>query len=85
MVTPVSHIPPFPFRRGFVCARCPWRTDFDQQSTHSITSGGVGDADAGSMFDSGIMGVGGTFSHTFDTAGMFPYYCVRRHGSGLVV
>jgi plastocyanin len=32
-------------------------------------------ADDGSTFDSGRLDPGGTFSHTFDTAGDFPYHC----------
>jgi len=52
--------------------------NFDQQSIHTITSGSSGDADAGSMFNSGDMAVGTSFMYTFDTAGTFPYYCARH-------
>ena len=44
---------------------------------HTVTSGevagNVGEPDG--TFDSGNMATGDTFSHTFDTAGDFPYYC----------
>jgi plastocyanin len=43
------------------------------QSTHTVT------ADDGS-FDSGPMNPTQTFSHTFTTIGIFPYYC-QFHGA----
>jgi plastocyanin len=52
--------------------------NFDQQSIHTITSGSSGDADAGSMFNSGDMAVGTSFMYTFDTAGTYPYFCARH-------
>ena len=52
--------------------------NFDQQSIHTITSGSEGDADAGSMFNSGDMAVGTSFMYTFDTAGTYPYFCARH-------
>jgi plastocyanin len=48
---------------------------------HTVTSGTLGAADAGKIFDSGLAGPtaltskGKTFEHTFDTAGDFPYFC----------
>ena len=44
---------------------------------HSVTSGKVGDADAGSKFDSGITlkDDGQTFQQTFDTPGTYDYFC----------
>jgi len=39
---------------------------------HTVTS------DSG-LFDSGALGDGGSFSHTFDEPGTFPYHC-RFHG-----
>ena len=48
---------------------------------HTVTSGKIGAADAGKMFDSGLQGPtaltakGKTFEHTFDTAGEFDYHC----------
>ena len=53
----------------------------DDTAFHTVTSGTVGAADAGKLFDSGLAGPnaliskGKTFEHTFDTAGEFPYYC----------
>ena len=44
--------------------------------THTITAS-PGSADA---FDSGNIGGGGTFSHTFATPGTYSYYC-RIHGT----
>ncbi|MDN5847627.1 MAG: plastocyanin/azurin family copper-binding protein [Candidatus Nitrosocosmicus sp.] len=48
---------------------------------HTVTSGTIGAADAGKLFDSGLAGPtaltskGKTFEHKFDTAGDFPYFC----------
>jgi plastocyanin len=44
---------------------------------HSVTSGALGDADAGAEFDSGIglQDDGLTFEFTFEEAGAFPYFC----------
>jgi plastocyanin len=44
---------------------------------HSVTSGALGDADAGAVFDSGIglQDDGLTFAWTFEEAGTFPYFC----------
>jgi plastocyanin len=39
---------------------------------HTVTS------DTG-LFDSGELGKGGTFSFTFDKAGVYTYYCVPHH------
>ncbi len=53
---------------------------------HTVTSGNVGDADAGAIFDSrggdpdARMREGDTFSHTFTDPGTFPYHCVV-HGN----
>ena len=48
--------------------------------THSVTSGGcVFGCQPDGQFDSGI-GTGMTFSHTFNQAGTFPYYC-QVHGA----
>jgi plastocyanin len=41
---------------------------------HTVTS------DDGTSFDSGALSPGQTFSHTFDTAGTFPYHC-SIHGA----
>ncbi len=40
---------------------------------HTVTSGTPGSPDG--LFDSGTIGSGGTFTHTFNTSGTFKYYC----------
>jgi plastocyanin len=45
---------------------------------HSSTSGSPGSPNG--LWDSGIRNQGATFSHTFNTAGSFPYHCTP-HGS----
>src|SRR5450631_3632413 len=47
-------------------------------SGHSSTSGSPGLPNG--LWDSGVLNQGATFSHTFNTAGSFPYYCTP-HGS----
>ena len=47
-------------------------------SGHSSTSGTPG-APSG-FWDSGVLNMGATFSHTFNSAGSFPYYCTP-HGA----
>jgi plastocyanin len=44
---------------------------------HSVTSGTPSDAKPGTLFDSGInlRNNGDTFSHTFDAAGTFTFFC----------
>jgi plastocyanin len=42
---------------------------------HTTTSGNPGDADAGSLWNSGLMGGGASFEHTFNEAGEFVYFC----------
>lgn len=42
---------------------------------HTVTSGDPGDADAGAAFN-GSLAPGGSFEHTFDTAGEFVYFCI---------
>ena len=52
-------------------------------STHSVEAGACPPCTPGTgTFSSGNPQTGGSFSHTFDTAGNFPYYC-RVHGSGM--
>jgi len=48
--------------------------------THTVTSGAPGSPSG--AFDSGNMGNGATFTHTFSSAGAFPYYC-RIHGAAM--
>jgi len=47
-------------------------------SGHSTTSGSPGQPN--NLWDSGIHNQGFTFTHTFNTAGTFPYYCVPHGG-----
>jgi plastocyanin len=50
----------------------------DDTSLHTVTSGVVEDnvPKPDGAFDSGIMGVGQSFSFVFDTAGEYDYYCL---------
>lgn len=45
---------------------------------HTVTSGNPGDADAGSQFDSGLMGRGATFQRQFNAAGEYIYFCLTH-------
>jgi len=45
---------------------------------HSTTSGSPGQPNG--IWDSGIRNQGATFTHTFNSAGTFPYYCVPHGG-----
>src|SRR6266481_9639773 len=47
-------------------------------SGHSSTSGSPGMPNG--IWDSGILNVGATFTHTFNSAGTFPYYCTPHGG-----
>ncbi len=47
-------------------------------SVHSSTSGSPGSPNG--IWDSGILNQGATFSHTFNNAGSFPYYCTPHGG-----
>ena len=47
---------------------------------HTVTSGKPGDPDEGSLFDSGEMAEFTSFSHTFNEAGEFRFFC-RVHPS----
>src|SRR6266513_2517120 len=47
-------------------------------SGHSTTSGSPGQPNG--IWDSGIHNQGATFTHTFNSAGTFPYYCVPHGG-----
>ena len=42
---------------------------------HTVTSGKPGDPDEGSLFDSGEVAEYASFSHTFNEAGEFPFFC----------
>ena len=52
-----------------------WEWD---SSGHSTTSGTPDHPDG--VWDSGVQNIGFTFSHTFLTAGSFPYYCTPHGG-----
>jgi plastocyanin len=51
-----------------------WTNDDD--TLHTVTSGSGIDENAGASFDSGMMGAGKIFEHTFTTAGGYPYFCI---------
>jgi plastocyanin len=50
-------------------------------SGHSTTSGNPGVPNG--LWDSGILNQGAIFSHTFNTAGSFPYYCSAHWQFGM--
>ena len=47
-------------------------------SFHSTTSGSPGQPNG--IWDSGLQNQGATFTHTFNSAGTFPYYCISHGG-----
>ena len=51
-----------------------WTNDDD--TLHTVTSGSGTDENAGTSFDSGMMGTGKIFEHTFTTSGEYPYFCI---------
>jgi plastocyanin len=50
----------------------------DDSQIHTATSGAAGAADAGSVFDSGILSPDATFDFVFDKAGTYDYYCTMH-------
>jgi plastocyanin len=50
----------------------------DDSQIHTATSGAAGSADAGSVFDSGIMSPDATFDFVFDKAGTYDYHCTMH-------
>jgi plastocyanin len=46
----------------------------DDTAAHTVTSGK--DATPDGVFDSGLFMAGKTFSHKFESAGEYPYYCL---------
>ena len=52
-------------------------------SGHSTTSGSPGQPNG--IWDSGIHNQGATFTHTFNSAGTFPYYCIPHGGCCMMV
>lgn len=47
----------------------------DSEQPHTVTSGRPGDADAGMVFNSGVMPYQYFFVYEFNQAGDYPYYC----------
>jgi len=57
----------------------------DDSAAHTVTSGNV-EAGPTGVFDSGLFMAGGSFEHTFDTAGTFDYFCmVHPWMTGMVI
>jgi len=55
-----------------------WTVTESIGAQHTVTSGKLNDADVGAAFDSGTASLqddGETFQQTFDTAGVFDYFC----------
>ncbi len=50
----------------------------DDSVLHTATSGNPGDADAGSVFDTGVIAHGQSVKIQFNNAGDFVYFC-RHH------
>jgi predicted secreted protein with PEFG-CTERM motif len=47
----------------------------DDSAAHTVTAGSAADGPSG-VFDSSLFMAGTTFSHTFETKGEFPYFCM---------
>ena len=47
----------------------------DDSSGHTVTSGNPSDLQSGTIFDSGLIKFGGTFSFTFKNSGTYNYFC----------
>lgn len=55
-----------------------WTVTESIGAQHTVTSGKLGESDAGTAFDSGSASLkddGETFKHTFDAAGVHDYFC----------
>ncbi|HET6716175.1 MAG TPA: plastocyanin/azurin family copper-binding protein [Nitrososphaeraceae archaeon] len=48
----------------------------DDETLHTVSSGSGTDENMGVLFDSGMMGKGKIFEHTFTVAGEYPYFCI---------
>ena len=48
----------------------------DDPDPHTVTSGSIGAPDAAQEFDSGYMGPNRAFTHRFDEAGEYDYFCI---------
>jgi plastocyanin len=47
----------------------------DGQNDHEVENGAPGGSGAGSVFDSGVLPPGGSYSYTFTQAGTYVYFC----------
>ena len=57
----------------------------DDTAAHTVTAGSAADGLSG-VFDSSLFMAGTTFSHTFESAGEFPYFCmVHPWMAGIVI
>ena len=56
----------------------------DDTELHTVTSGASSET-AALEFDSGIMEVGGSFEHTFESAGTYEYHCTIHPWAKAVV
>jgi len=52
-----------------------WTNDTIEAASHTVTSGDVQSGGPDGKFDSSLMPVGKTFSHTFTDAGTYKYFC----------
>lgn len=52
-----------------------WTNNQTGLVNHTTTSGNPGDQDAGSLWDSGPLAPGETFTHQFNDVGTFSYFC----------
>ena len=58
-----------------------WNHSF---GSHTVTSGtGAAAANSGLLFDAPLNGANPTFSFTFNTPGVVPYYCAPHEGFGM--
>ena len=48
----------------------------DDETLHTVTSGSGTDENMGVLFESGMMGKGKSFGHTFTVAREYPYFCM---------
>jgi len=55
-------------------------------AAHTVTSGVITDDTKGTIFDSGLVAPGSTFSHEFEEVGTYPYFCfVHPWMEGVVI
>jgi plastocyanin len=53
--------------------------------SHTVTSGtGIADPNFGNMFNAPWNAANPTFSFTYNSAGVFPYFCIPHEGLGMV-